>query len=268
MPYMDTRRRRRSRATPRRAALVSLGLLVAGLGGCASRQGSAAIPVDDWLAGKGFPSRGDWPSAALHLRGPQLRSTLRISELLRRVPQVRLRPGPANPLGLTRVLDDPGATCVLQVYLNGVPMVVRDAETRVDLDARVGVPDLDALELHLGPGGPVYDAEGCGSLLLWDRSMRHVEDPPFVGSLRGRVVGLPADTVSGVRIGPDGELRPPDSAGSFDFPGLLPGEYPVEVVLRGGAVLRRTARVYAHVESSVELRVRQSGTAPRGDAER
>lgn len=257
MPYMDTESRRRSRATPRRVALVSLGtLLAAALAGCAARQGSAAISGDEWLAGKGFPSRGDWPSTALHLRGPQLRSTLRISELLRRVPEVRLRPGPANPLGLTRVLDDPGATCVLQVYLHGVPMVVRDADARVDLDGRVGVPNLDALELHLGPEGPVRDPEGCGSLLLWDRSMRHVEDPEFVGSIRGRVEGVPIDGEIGVRLGTGGTLQRPDPGGTFAFGGLLPGKYELEVVLRGETALRHVTRVYAHWESSVELRIR------------
>lgn len=236
--------------------LVSLGApVVAALAGCASAGGHAPATSDRWLADRGFPSRGAWPSAALHLRGPQLQSTLRLSQLLRRVPEVRLQPTRENPLGLTRILDGEGASCVLGVHLNGVPMVPRGADARVDLDARVGVPDLDALELHLGPEGPVFDLQGCGSLLLWDRSMRHVEDPEFEGSVRVVVTDAPEGPGVGVRLGADGALRPLDADGSCVFEGLLPGAYPVELVVPGAATLRHTARVYAHVESTVELRV-------------
>jgi hypothetical protein len=224
------------------------------LASCASHGGGVADASDQWLAGKGFAPRGDWGSTALHLRGEQMRATVRISQLLRRVPGVRLQPTRDNPLGLIRVLDEHRGTCVLQVYLNGVRMVPRDSEAQVDLDARVGVPDLDALELHLGPDGPVYDPVGCGSLLLWDRSMRHVRDPEFRGSIRGQVEGESPDAVSGVRIRSSGLLQRPDSAGSFVFSGLLPGEYELEFIVTERPVARERVRVYAYTESQVMLR--------------
>jgi len=239
-------------------------IVLAGLASCASHQGQVAISSDQWLAGKGFATRGDWDSAALHLQRQQMRSTLRISQLIRRVPDVRLRPNGDNPLGLTRVLDENPGTCVLQVYLNGVRMAPRDVEAQVDLDARVGVPDLDALELHLGPDGPVYDPEGCGSLLLWDQSMQHVGGPAFLGSIRGQVESEVADTIVGVRIGSSGLLQSPDSAGFFFFSGLLPGEYEIEFVVRGRPVVRHRARVYAYTVAQVELRAQRRPGQPQG----
>ena len=184
-----------------------------------------------------------------------MRATARISQLIRRVPEVRLQPNRDNPLGLTRVLDGDRGSCVLQVYLNGVRMVHRDSEMRVSLDASVRLPGLDALELHLGPDGPVYDPEGCGSLLLWDQSMQHVEDPEFLGSIRGRIESETPGMVTGVRIEAGGLLQRPDSAGFFFFSGLLPGEYQLEFIIPEQPVVRHSVRVYAYEESQVEMRV-------------
>jgi hypothetical protein len=136
-------------------------------------------------------------------------------------------------------------------------MAPRDSLARVDLDARVGVPDLDALELHLGPDGPVYDPEECGSLLLWDQSMRYVGDPEFLGSIRGQVESDPRDAVVGVRIGSSGILQRPDSAGVFAFSGLLPGEYQLEFIITEGSVAHQTVRVYAYKEAQVTLQGRR-----------
>ena len=238
--------------------LVSVWMIVlSGLVSCASGGAGTVIPGDPWLAAKGFAGRADWSSTALHLRKQQMRSTLRISQLIRRVPDVRLQPNRANPLGLTRILDEEPGSCALQVYLNGVRMVPRDSLARVDLDARVGVPDLDALELHLGPDGPVYDPEGCGSLLLWNQSMRHVQDPEFSGSIRGQVLSQSPDRVAAVRIGSSGPLQRPDSAGVFLFRGLLPDEYQLEVIVAEGSVGRQSVRVFAFTESQVTLQGRR-----------
>jgi hypothetical protein len=143
-------------------------------------------------------------------------------------------------------------------------MAPRDADAQVDLDARVGVPDLDALELHLGPDGPVYDPEGCGSLLLWDQSMQHVGDPEFSGSIGGQVESEVTDTIVGVRIGSSGLLQRPDSSGFFFFSELPPGEYEIEFVVRGRPVVRHRARVYAYMESQVELRAQRRPGRPQG----
>lgn len=249
--------------TVRSTVLVAAwAIVLGGLAGCASPRGGVADPGDQWLTSKGFAARGDWNSTALHLRKQQLRSTLRISQLIRRVPGVRLQPNRGNPLGLTRILDGNRRSCSLQVYLNGVRMAPQDSAARVDLDARVGLPDLDALELHLGPDGPVHDPEGCGSLLLWDHSMQHVNDPAFLGGIRGQVEGEPPGTVVGVRLGSGGPLQRPDSAGFFSFSGLLPGEYELEIVVPGRPVLRHTTRVYAYTESQVRVR-RRRDDAPR-----
>jgi hypothetical protein len=244
--------------TVRRGILLSVWtIVISGLVSCASGGAGPAGPGDQWLSGKGFAGRAGWSSTALHLRKQQMRSILRVSQLIRRVPEVRLQPSRANPLGLTRILDGDPGSCALQVYLNGVRMVPRDSLARVDLDARVGVPDLDALELHLGPDGPVYDPEGCGSLLLWNRSMRHVQDPEFSGSIRGQVQSQSPDRVAGVRIGSSGPLQRPDSAGVFSFLGLLPGEYQLEVIVAEGSVGRQSVRVFAFTESQVTLQGRR-----------
>lgn len=184
-----------------------------------------------------------------------MRGHPRISDLIRGIRGVRFRPGPANPLGLTWVRDGGRAPCALGVFLNGVPLVPRDPEARYDLDGRVGVAELDGLELHLGPEGPAYDPEGCGSLLLWDRSMRHVDDPAFVGGIRGRVVGGSPDAGVEVRIGPEGALQRVTASGSFSFTELLPGEYQLEFVVSGRVVALHVARVYAGADSEVEVRV-------------
>jgi hypothetical protein len=184
-----------------------------------------------------------------------MRGHPRISDLIRGIRDVRFRPGPANPLGLTWVRDGGRAPCALGVFLNGVPLVPRDPGARYDLDGRVGVAELDALELHLGPEGPAYDQEGCGSLLLWDRSMRHVDDPAFVGGVRGRVLGELPDAGVEVRIGPEGVLTSVPASGSFTFTGLLPGEYELQFVTSGRTVARHVARIYAGAVSEVEVRV-------------
>lgn len=184
-----------------------------------------------------------------------MRSTVRISQLIRRIPEVRLQPNRSNPWGLTRVLDENRGSCPLPVYLNGVRMV-HGEEARISLDARVGLPDLDALELHLGPDGPVYDPEGCGSLLLWDHSMQHLEDPEFLGSIRGQIENESPDTVVGVRIEAGGLLQRPDSTGFF-FSGLLPGEYQLEFIISERPVVHYRVRVYAYRESQVEMKVQR-----------
>ena len=232
-------------------------LLFTGLTSCAPTRGPRAGASDQWLARKGFAERGEWSSTALHLRAQQMRSTVRISQLIRTVPGVRLQPSRDNPLGLIRVWDENREPCVLQVFLNGVRMVPRDPGDRVDLDARVGVPGLDALELHLGPDGPVYDPEGCGSLLLWDHGMQHVGGPEFLGSIRGQVESESPDEVVGVRIGSDGPVQRPDAAGFFRFSGLRPGEYDLEFIISGQPVTHQSARVYAYMESKIELQGRR-----------
>ena len=236
-------------------AVMGIGVLVLGVSGCATSSAGAPASTSAWLAGKGFGQRADWASTALHLRGPQMQESLRLSRLLRTVRDVRLRPGPDNPLGLTRILDGGQGTCVLPVYLNGVPLVPSDPTAQVDLDGRVGLAELDGLELHLGPEGPVYDLAGCGGLLLWDRSMRHVDDPAFVGGIRGRVRGDIPDEGVDVRIGAAGPLQRVGASGSFTYAGLLPGAYDLEFIIPGQPVLRYTARVYAGMDVEVEVRV-------------
>lgn len=244
----------------RRTAFIVWWVAAAGLQGCASNP-RASVSNDRWLTGKGFATRSDWSSTALHLRRQQMRNTVRISQLLRRVPRVRLQPSPENPLGLTRVLGGDEGTCVLHVYLNGLRLAPRDTGERIDLDARVGVPDLDALELHLGTEGPVLDPDGCGSLLLWDQSMKHVGDPDFVGSITGRLEGDLPDAPVHVQLRPDGPMLRVEASGRFSFAGLLPGAYQLEFTVEGRPVALHTARVYANSESLVDVRV-QSRARP------
>ena len=79
-----------------------------------------------------------------------------VSDLLWRVPGVRVRYGPngAQAVGRRR--------CVLPVYLDGIPMV------NWDLD-QLPPEWLEAAEIFHGLGTPIQYGGGCGVVLIWTR---------------------------------------------------------------------------------------------------
>ena len=257
-----------ARRTQDRTVLVALvTIALAGLLSCASRGSFAADPADgyhdsdapdqpeEWLSGTGFEERRGWSSAVLHLGTPELDSIVRISDAIRQVPGVKLRPNSGNPWGLSRVFDGDRGSCDVPVYVNGARTALRDFGAQLDLDAFVRSLKPEALELHLGPDGPLHDPEGCGCLILWDLGVRREVDWEFVGSIRGRVRSEHLDTAARVRLEPGGLLQQLDSAGTFLFSGLLPGEYQLGIMIPERPVVRQSVRVYAFEESRTEIEV-------------
>jgi hypothetical protein len=248
------------------------GLAVVWSSGCASASGGAGGGREGWLRGNGFRGRGDWSSAVLHLDQGELGPSRRFAEILRQVPGIRVRPRPGNLWGVERLGVPSGAPCPVSVYLNGSRLVQSAPQARVSLDALISAPSLDGLELHLGPDGPLWEADGCGSLLLWAWDRRGPDDQPFRGSIRGRIRSVRPDTAVAVRVRRARSGRPGESAaadttlhldseGAFALEGLLPGPYRLEILGPEGApaasrVLgRQDLRIYAFRESLLETHV-------------
>jgi hypothetical protein len=136
----------------------------------------------------------------------------------------------------------------------------------VDLDTLVPARFLDGIEVHFGPDGPTWTADGCGSLLLWSSVQYRRVDEPFRGSLRGFERSAPPDTVLQVRLDATGKTVVPTAIGLFRFDDLLPGLYQVAFLGPKGVITRQEVRVYAHQEASLEVRIEgtQPTAAPQG----
>jgi hypothetical protein len=124
---------------------------------------------------------------------------------------------------------------------------------RISVDEILPMRVIDGLEYHIAPDGPVYEEDGCGSLLLWSREMRTRQDRTLRTSIAGRVLSSRPDTVLRVELEPMGRHQTPRSDGEFSFPDLLPGEYELVFVTDSGPVARLKARAYGFRESRFEL---------------
>jgi len=184
--------------------------------------------------------------------------------LLAAAPEVRIEKRVRGEWGVYQVRPGTGDVCAIHVYLNGNRVEPAVSEDPFTLDYFVPGALLDGLELHLGEGGPTYEEDGCGSLLLWSEELRRPGDGPFRGSLVGRVRSEPPDTVVGARIEPGGVEEEIRRDGGFSFRELLPGEYELVFFSPHGLVTRRTLRVFAHRESVVELDVSREKTSEPG----
>jgi len=236
--------------------------LVAACGGTARRLHPG--PDTGWLESTGFPDRGTWLSSALHLERSEIRRSDRISVLLTGAPGVRMERRTREGWGVYQTRPGTGDVCAIHVYLNGDRVEPAVSENPFTLDYFVPAALLDGLELHLGEGGPTYEEDGCGSLLLWSEELRRQGDGPFRGSLVGRVWSEPPDTVVRARIEPDGAVEEVGPDGGFSFLELLPGEYELVFLSHNGPVTRRALRVFAHRESVVEVEVVRKKTADPG----
>jgi hypothetical protein len=180
----------------------------------------------------------------------------RVYSILSRVPSLRIQPRPVGDWGVDQVRPQVGDTCAVHIYLNGDEVRPDLADGQMlDLSTLVPTRLLDGLELYFGPGGPTYEEDGCGALLLWSEALRSREDRPFKGSLRGMVRSRAEDTVTEVELEPIHQVRKPSGVGLFRFDSLPPGAYRVVFAGPDGPIARQDVRIYAHQESTVELSV-------------
>lgn len=233
--------------------LTSLCLWGAGCGIPAAHTGDEATAA--WLSSVGFPIRSRWTSTTLYFRVGEIPPSVPLTTLLEGTPGLKVDRRSRGGWGLRQIRPQEGDTCSLHVYLNGTRLEPFDLQAPIQLDAFVPTRALDGLELHTGPGGPTFEPDGCGALLLWSAEMRRREDLPFRGRIMGRVWSAPPDTVIGVKLESSGESRSPDPEGRFSFPDLLPGLYHLSFHGSAGAITTQDLRVYAHQVSRLDLEV-------------
>ena len=92
---------------------------------------------------------------------------LRTSDVLRRVPGVRLRRnGPGTASAVSRRGQGLSGLCTLEVYVDGMRMFAP-----YDLDL-IPPDQIEGMEIYDGPGTPIqYQSlrTGCGAVLIWTR---------------------------------------------------------------------------------------------------
>ena len=213
-----------------------------------------------WLQDTGFPDRASWPSVVLHRAGSELSDVSSLTRAVDRVPGIRVttlrREG---EWGIWQEDEDGHPECPLAVYLNGNRVERRDATTPRSLDIVSRMADVDGLEIHLGPEGPVRTADTCGAVLVWSARKLAATDEYFRGRLAGRVVRTGGAEVRAVRIEPSGDEVLLGRDGSFTVRRLLPGSYGLVVEGPEGVLTRVDTRVWAFAESWVELIVEETG---------
>jgi len=151
-----------------------------------------------------------------------------------------------------------GDPCEIHLYVNGARHALSRSGAQIGLDEIVPKYFIDGLEYHLAPNGPVYERDGCGSLLVWSERLRTPHDRLFHSSIIGKVESAPPDSVLQLTIEPGGIKLVPDQTGRLSVPGLLPGEYEVSFHTSGGPVTGQAVRVYAFLESEVQVQVERT----------
>jgi hypothetical protein len=246
-----------------RILVVGLATFAVVLGGCSS-SGSPPIstPQRGWLTQTGFFTRRSWPSAHLHLTREEIDSSGRLSDLLRGLDGIRFRPPRPGDFGIEQVQASGDRTCQVHVYVNGNRTSPHPAGDRVSLDEVFETRAIDGLEFHLAPDGPVFEEDGCGTLLLWSEDLRSPNDRAFQGEIQGRVTSSSADPVLRVDLEPVGLSRVPGPEGAFWFSGLLPGEYELVFSTRSGPTARMDLRVFAFWKSRVDMEIGKPARDP------
>ncbi len=227
-------------------------MAVVALASCAGGGARNLQPERSWIASTGFPDRGDWPSASLHLSRVEIATVARVSHLLLRDSTLVLGRPWRESWGVHRRLPGDAPGCSLRVMLNGVEMVRNSDDRLINVDALVPTGELDGIEVHHGEESPVWDPLGCGTVLLWSERFTDSQNEPFHGRIDGVVAGEHADMVVEVRLDPAGKTTRPDREGRFEFYGVLPGAYDVVYLGAGGELARRDARVYAYWDTELE----------------
>jgi hypothetical protein len=239
-----------------RGRLLTFGLVFSEIAllGCASSPSPEAMaPREDWLTQTGFYHRSSWPSARLHLTRGRITPARRLSDLFQGLKGIRFKPSSPEGFGIEEVGRDGDGTCPLHVYVNGRRLHRMPMGERTSVDEILPMHVIDGLEYHIAPDGPVYEEDGCGSLLLWSREMRTRQDRTLRTSIAGQVLSSRQDTVLRVELKPVGRHQAPRFDGEFSFPDLLPGEYELVFITESGPIASLKARAYAFRESRFEL---------------
>jgi hypothetical protein len=150
------------------------------------------------------------------------------------------------------------------VFLNGAQVERKRAGGDWTLDFLVRTADLDGIELHTGPEGPLLDEDGCGVLLLWSDAPLLRSDVPFTGTVEGTFWGDGAELVSEVTLEPGGQRATFDRNGEFVFREIRPGLHWVVVKTAAGPVSRERVRVYAFARSWIDVPIGQMPERGRG----
>ncbi|MGD8278158.1 MAG: carboxypeptidase regulatory-like domain-containing protein [Gemmatimonadota bacterium] len=236
--------------------------------------------ITAWLASRGFAKRGLEGNAMLHTDYDGLRIShhRNLEELLRNVAGVRIRTLVDRDQQLL-LEPDPRTgegSCRVGVYLNGSNVEFgqstwignAEAKRRTDPFERATRPmrfsdllrlDLiDGIELY-GPGKkPVAPDSTCGTLLIWSAKMRAAVDEDLTGTVRGTAIDDRSGAVlPGVRVTLDGTglSTMSDANGSFEIPGVLPGDYRVMADYPDAAKWEAIVKVVAYGNVDLELRL-------------
>ncbi len=144
----------------------------------------------------------------------------------------------------------------MAVHFNGAEVRRQRAGGDWTLDFVVPMRDLDGIEIHVGPQGPLIDASGCGVLLLWSEAAARGGQAQFYGSIEGIFWGTrEADVVEVVLEGRD-QRADLTGGGTFVFREVLPGLREVVVRTADEIVGRDTVRVYAFAKSAIDISIR------------
>jgi len=116
--------------------------------------------------------------------------------------------------------------------------------------------DLDGIEIHVGPEGPLIDPSGCGVLLLWSEAAARGGSASFYGSIEGIFWGTHEADVVEVALEGSDQRADLTGGGTFVFREVLPGLREVLVRTADEIVGRDTVRVYAFARSAIDISIR------------
>jgi hypothetical protein len=179
----------------------------------------------------------------------------RLSALFQGLQGIRVQTSSIHGFGIEEIRQDGDGNCVVHVYVNGRRLHRSPTGERVSLDEVFPVRVMDGLEYHAAPDGPVFEEDGCGSLLLWSQELRTPQDRTLHTSIVGRVLSSPPDTVRQVELEPVGRRQAVGPDGEFAFRDLLPGEYEVVFLTDTRPIARLRARIFAFRDSRFDLEV-------------
>ncbi len=214
-----------------------------------------------WLDSLGYDLRR--ATALYQVEGDELAAYDSLPEIFDAIPRVEYRRSPAGVGQLLLHQDTAWVTgadqgCPLSGYVNGGEIRQREFGTNQRaLPALFDLNAITALEVFDGARAPVGPADGCGVVLVWIEELRETFDPPFLGTIRGRIEGLADgdhDDVT-VTLAPFERSAEVDADGRFDMGAVPPGRYTVEARLPGVGVwlMPVEARAGAAAEVSIEV---------------
>ena len=223
-------------------------------------------PAAPWLDSIGFRYREG--EALLHLTQAQIvrihaDSLTRVLEAAPRIEVFRQASGRTSVrLHPTEEWARGTGGCEPDFHLNGSLVRQRiDRNWEAQVVRLVPPRGLTAIEIFEGARSPVGDRAGCGAVLLWSKDLRHRDDPPFEGFVRGRVSGLDADAgTPTLTLEPGAIPVEVDPTGHFGPLPVPPARYLLRARIEGLGTWEMDLDVRA--ESVVEVELDAGGRRP------